>query len=52
MGITGSGWSTCFARIYMAGVLVVTLLWVESKRSLAEVGKHGSASICVGYGRC
>jgi MATE family multidrug resistance protein len=34
MGITGSGWSTCFARVYMAGVLVVTLLWVESKRSL------------------
>src|SRR6478735_12481551 len=34
MGITGSGWSTCFARIYMAGVLVVTLLWVESRRSL------------------
>ena len=34
MGITGSGWSTCFARIYMAGVLALTLLWVESKRSL------------------
>jgi MATE family multidrug resistance protein len=34
MGITGSGWATCVARIYMAGVLVVTLLWVESKRSL------------------
>jgi len=34
MGITGSGWATCVARIYMDGVLVVTLLWVESKRSL------------------
>ena len=34
MGITGSGWATCVARIYMAAVLVVTLLWVESKRSL------------------
>ena len=34
MGITGSGWATCVARIYMAGVLGVTLLWVESKRSL------------------
>ena len=34
MGITGSGWSTCFARIYMAGVLGITLLWVESKRAL------------------
>ena len=33
MGITGSGWATCVARIYMAGVLAVTLLWVESKRS-------------------
>src|SRR5258707_1594436 len=31
-GIVGSGWSTCFARIYMAGVLAVTLLLVESNR--------------------
>src|SRR5437588_1918500 len=31
-GITGSGWSTCFARIYMMLVLAVTLVWVESKR--------------------
>jgi MATE family multidrug resistance protein len=35
MGITGSGWSTCFARIYMAGMLASTLLWVESKRERA-----------------
>ena len=34
MGIAGSGWSTCIARIYMAGVMVVTLLWVEAKRAL------------------
>ncbi len=34
MGITGSGWATCVARIYMASVLAVTLFWVESKRSL------------------
>src|SRR6266851_1268682 len=34
MGITGSGWSTCAARIYMALVLVVTLAYVESKRTL------------------
>ena len=33
MGITGSGWSTCFARIYMAGVLA-NFLYVESKRWL------------------
>lgn len=32
MGITGSGWSTCIARIYMAFCLAVTLVWVESKR--------------------
>jgi MATE family, multidrug efflux pump len=34
MGITGSGWATCVARIYMATVLAITLFWVESKRSL------------------
>ncbi len=34
MGIAGSGWSTCIARIYMAGVLVITLMWVEAKRAL------------------
>src|SRR6266446_4541378 len=33
-GITGSGWSTCFARIYMVLVLAITLVWVESKRRL------------------
>src|SRR5881227_833679 len=32
MGITGSGWSTCVARIYMAGVLLWTLVSVEYKR--------------------
>lgn len=32
MGMTGSGWSTCWARVYMAGCLAITLLWVESKR--------------------
>ncbi|MGH9517401.1 MAG: MATE family efflux transporter [Terriglobales bacterium] len=31
-GITGSGWSTCFARIYMMLVLAITLAWVERKR--------------------
>jgi MATE family multidrug resistance protein len=36
MGITGSGWSTCFARAYMALVLAITLLWVESKRGLSR----------------
>jgi len=36
MGITGSGWSTCFARIYMALVLLATLVYVESKRKLSE----------------
>jgi len=32
MGITGAGWSTCWARTYMAVCLAITLLWVESKR--------------------
>jgi multidrug resistance protein, MATE family len=32
MGITGSGWSTCMARAYMALCLAITLWWVESKR--------------------
>ena len=36
-GITGSGWSTCFARIYMMLVLVITLVWVESKRPSAQL---------------
>jgi MATE family multidrug resistance protein len=32
-GVTGSGWSTCFARIYMVLVMAITLVWVESRRS-------------------
>jgi MATE family multidrug resistance protein len=36
MGITGSGWSTCFARVYMALVLALTLFRVESKRGLSR----------------
>jgi MATE family multidrug resistance protein len=32
MGVTGSGWSTCWARVYMAGCLAITLVWVERKR--------------------
>jgi len=35
MGITGSGWSTCFARVYMALILAITLFRVESKRGLS-----------------
>ncbi len=34
MGIAGSGWATCLARIYMALVLAITLAFVESKRKL------------------
>jgi MATE family multidrug resistance protein len=36
MGVEGSGWSTCFARVYMVAVLLITLLWVERKRKLAH----------------
>jgi len=41
-GITGSGWSTCFARIYMMLVLAITLLWVESKRSSSKLSRSTS----------
>jgi multidrug resistance protein, MATE family len=47
MGITGSGWSTCLARIYMAAVLVITLAYVESKRALPG----WRAAIHVDFGR-
>jgi MATE family multidrug resistance protein len=36
MGITGSGWSTCAARVYMALFLGITLWRVESKRPSAS----------------
>ncbi len=36
MGITGSGWSTCMARVYMALVMLLTVLCVEYKRGLSE----------------
>jgi multidrug resistance protein, MATE family len=32
--ITGSGWSTFFARTYMVVFLLFTLVWVEAKRKL------------------
>jgi MATE family, multidrug efflux pump len=35
MGIPGSGWSTCWARIYLALVMLATLVYVESKRGLS-----------------
>ena len=34
MGIVGSGLSTTIARIYWVAVLLITLIWVESKRKL------------------
>lgn len=37
-GIVGSGWSTCFARIYMLVVLAITAYWVESRRRHPELG--------------
>lgn len=36
MGIEGSGWATCIARVYMALVLAATLLRVEARRGLAK----------------
>jgi MATE family multidrug resistance protein len=42
-GITGSGWSTCFARIYMLLVLAITLAWVESKRASSTFSQRATA---------
>jgi MATE family multidrug resistance protein len=36
MGIVGSGWATCFSRVYLVAVLLITLLWTESKRKHAS----------------
>ena len=47
MGITGSGWSTCISRVYMALVLFITLAIVESKRSLPR----WTNTIAINYGR-
>ncbi len=41
MGITGSGWSTCLARVYMVTVLALTLVWVESRRKLSQRDTRG-----------
>jgi len=40
MGITGSGWSTCAARIYMGVILLITLVSVESKRTPGWLDEH------------
>jgi MATE family multidrug resistance protein len=44
-GITGSGWSTCFARIYMMLVLAITLVWVEAKRGAEPSPSRASLRI-------
>jgi MATE family multidrug resistance protein len=41
MGITGSGWSTCWARVYMALVMLVTLVYVEQKRRKETLARSG-----------
>lgn len=46
-GIVGSGWSTCFARIYMVLVLGITLLWVESKRMMPR----WASTVRIDFGR-
>lgn len=33
-GVPGSGWSTCLARVYMAGVLLFTLFYYDRSRRL------------------
>lgn len=42
MGISGSGWSTCIARIYMLLVLAITLVVMESKRRIPTFPKSGN----------
>lgn len=42
-GITGSGWSTCFARIYMMLMLAMTLVWVERKRGFPMFSRELAA---------
>jgi MATE family multidrug resistance protein len=49
-GITGSGWSTCFARIYMFLVLAATLFWVETKRA-HDLTSHWINSLRIDVGR-
>jgi len=34
MGIVGSGWATCAARVYMFAVLAATVAWIERRRGL------------------
>src|SRR5215469_7057472 len=46
-GITGSGWSTCIARIYMLVVLAVTLGIVESTRHASESARHWTRGVRV-----
>jgi multidrug resistance protein, MATE family len=50
-GITGSGWSTCFARIYMVLVLAMTLAWVESKRGSSSTFSPGTTELKVDAAR-
>ncbi len=42
-GITGSGWSTCFARFYMLLVLAITLAWVERNRASSMLSRRATA---------
>jgi len=53
MGIVGSGWSTCFARIYMVLALATTLVWVESKRArpLPAQARHWAKTVRLDAGR-
>lgn len=46
-GITGSGWSTCMARIYMLLVLAATLVIVESKRHARANARHWTEGVRV-----
>ena len=51
MGITGSGWSTCCARIYMLLVLAITLVAVERKRAVAHSAPHWTEPVRIDLAR-
>jgi MATE family multidrug resistance protein len=44
MGLTGSGYSTSIARVYMAAVLLGALAWEERKRPLSDGAPSGPGS--------
>ena len=51
MGITGSGWSTSCARIYMFLFLVITIFVIESKRRFSHSAPHWTNAVRIDVSR-